>query len=219
MAPERFWVLVVLIVAVISSLVTKSSSKSIEEVDDNVRRNEDLEAVYDTETKSIPNRNKRDADTEAVLKADGSATDKNIAQISKDEIEEIETRGLRRRSRSRRRSSGRSRRRSSGRSRRRSSGRSRRRGSRRSRRSRSRRSGRGRSRQSGGGRSRRSRRKGSNGSGSGGGSGWGAVTGIADAASSGLNAVNAGLDLANNLKSNNGDVGNDDTDDTDYATY
>eukprot|EP00105_Crassostrea_gigas_P029338 XP_011451263.1 PREDICTED: U1 small nuclear ribonucleoprotein 70 kDa isoform X2 [Crassostrea gigas] len=195
MAPERFWVLVVLIVAVISSLVTKSSSKSIEEVDDNVRRNEDLEAVYDTETKSIPNRNKRDADTEAVLKADGSATDKNIAQISKDEIEEIETRGLRRRSRSRRRRS------------------------RRSRRSRSRRSGRGRSRQSGGGRSRRSRRKGSNGSGSGGGSGWGAVTGIADAASSGLNAVNAGLDLANNLKSNNGDVGNDDTDDTDYATY
>ncbi|XP_052700660.1 uncharacterized protein DDB_G0287625-like [Crassostrea angulata] len=200
MAPERFCVLVVLIVAVISSLVTKSSSKSIEEVDDNVRRNEDLEAVYDTETKSILNRNKRDADTEAALK-DGSATDKNIAQISKDEIEEIETRGLRRRSRSRRRSSGRSRRR----------------GSRRSRRSRSRRSGRGRSRQSGRGRSRRSRRKGSNGSG--GGSGWGAVSGIADAASSGLNAVNAGLDLANNLKSNNGDVGNDDTDDTDYATY
>ncbi|XP_034324478.2 serine/arginine-rich splicing factor 4 isoform X2 [Magallana gigas] len=208
MAPERFWVLVVLIVAVISSFVTKSSSKSIEEVDDNVRRNEDLEAVYDTETNPIHTRSKRDADTEAVLK-DGSATDKVIAQISKDEIEEIETRGLRRRSRSRRRGSRRSRRRGSRRSRRSRS--------RRSGRGRSRRSGRGRSRQPGRGRSRQSRRKGSNGSG--GGSGWGAVTGIADAASTGLNAVNAGLDLANNLKSNNGDVGNDDTDDTDYATY
>ncbi|XP_062614333.1 U1 small nuclear ribonucleoprotein 70 kDa-like [Saccostrea cucullata] len=191
MAPCRL--IVLCIVALIGVLIQSSSSKNVEDRGTNVKSRSDLDIEEVPGVDGI----KKDDNKEGELTLIDRAV-KNTG-LTKDEIEEVEKRGWRRRSRR-----GRRRRRSRRRRSRRRRYRNRRRRNRRNRRRRNRRR---RSRQRNG--RRGSRRKGSSGQ-SGGGGGIGSH--IGSAFSGGLDAVNSGLDLANNLSPGNNDNYPDDAD-------
>ncbi|XP_061192840.1 U1 small nuclear ribonucleoprotein 70 kDa-like [Saccostrea echinata] len=177
MVPSKFAVLC--LVALVGVLMQDASSKSFDERYNNAESPSDLEQMEDTEEHQLTG-SKRDDKLKANLALIERAA-KNTG-LSKDEIEEIEKRGWRRRSRRGRRNRRRRARRSRSR--------------RRSRRRRSRgRSSRGR---------RRSGRQGSRrrGSGRNGGGGGGFGSHI-QAISGGLDAINSGLDLAHKLTPDN----------------
>ncbi|XP_062619571.1 U1 small nuclear ribonucleoprotein 70 kDa-like [Saccostrea cucullata] len=172
MVPSRLTLLCM--VALIGILIQSSSTKKVEDGNTNVKSRSD----FDIEEVRGVDGSKKDDNEEGELTLIDRAV-KNTG-LTKDEIEEVEKRGWRRKSRRRRRRR-----------------RSRRRRSRRYK-NRRRRNRRRRSRQRNGGRG--SRRKGSGGQ-SGGGGGIGSH--IGSAISGGLGALHSGLDLAHSLTPGN----------------